>query len=184
MKDMNEAKALTATLALSLASVLALAGCNGGHGGTAITTTTDTGVTAVEVWDVQGPNNLAIQGYDPVAYFPEGGGAPTQGDPSISHTTSAGVTYHFASDNNRQRFINNPDKYTPANGGWCAYCITDDVVYTANPKSFLIRENQLLLFYTDDSLDTRQRWLDEKDDAAHVAKANQGWDRLNNKDGS
>ena len=44
-------------------------------------------------WNL-GKDRLAIQGYDPVAYFPEGGGVAVNGDPNIA-TEYRGVAYRL-----------------------------------------------------------------------------------------
>jgi hypothetical protein len=41
--------------------------------------------------------SVGLAGYDPVAYFPEGGGKPARGLISISHQYE-GVTYRFNSE--------------------------------------------------------------------------------------
>lgn len=67
-------------------------------------------------------NGIGLQGFDPVAVFPEGGSAVKKGlnEFSVIH---AGVTYLFASQNNLDLFNVNPEKYEPTYGGWCAYAM-------------------------------------------------------------
>lgn len=89
---------------------------------------------------------IAIQGYDPVAYFPEGGGTPAPGDPGIS-AQYGGATYLFANGENRARFVANPSRYEPAYGGWCAWAMANDVRYGIDPNRFLLQQDRLLLFY-------------------------------------
>jgi len=61
-------------------------------------------------------HGLAIEGYDPVAYFGAGGGEPTKGKKSIT-AEHDGATYRFANEDHRQRFASDPDRYAPAFGG-------------------------------------------------------------------
>ena len=62
-------------------------------------------------------NDLAIQGYDAVAYFTQG--KPVQG--SAEYTASyQDAIYHFSSADNRDRFRAYPEKYAPQYGGFCA----------------------------------------------------------------
>lgn len=107
---------------------------------------------------------LGAQGYDPVAYFPEGDpdgkGTPTKGDKKISHTYN-GVTYRFASTRNRELFRKDPLKYEPAYGGWCAYAIAKDTYTEPNPKRFTIQNGRLLLFYDGFFGDTYKDWFEE-----------------------
>jgi YHS domain-containing protein len=62
---------------------------------------------------------VAIEGYDPVSYFDR---HPSEGKPEVSYRYR-GVTYYFASDQNRKRFAASPESYEPAYGGWCAYAM-------------------------------------------------------------
>ena len=57
--------------------------------------------------------DVGLAGYDPVAYFPEGGGKPARGLINIAHQYE-GVTYRFSSQENLNRFKQNPAKYLPA----------------------------------------------------------------------
>ena len=64
-------------------------------------------------------NGVAINGTDPVAYFSMS--KPVQG--SADHALNwNGVTLHFASDENRQMFEGDPEKYAPQYGGQCSLC--------------------------------------------------------------
>ena len=65
-------------------------------------------------------NALAIDGFDPVSYFTANNA--TKGKPTIS-LVNDGITYRFASEQNRALFRTNPAKYEPQFGGWCAYAM-------------------------------------------------------------
>ena len=102
---------------------------------------------------------LALSGYDPVAYFPEGGGRPTKGSKKIT-ATRAGVTYRFKSSDHRDLFNANPAKYEPAYGGWCAFAMAMDSKTDVDPKNFLIQDGRLMVFYK--GLlggNTRKKWV-------------------------
>lgn len=117
---------------------------------------------------------LAIEGYDPVAYFEVGGGGPKKGKKSIT-ANHRGVTYRFANDKNKQAFLNAPERFEPAYGGWCAYAMAGGDKVEVNPKKFLIEDGRLYLFYTDFFTDTRKRW--KKEGADELApKADDNWD--------
>lgn len=66
--------------------------------------------------------DLGLKGYDPVAVFPEGGGQALKGNANIS-LEYAGVVYLFATEAHREMFMQDPDKYEPSYGGWCAYAM-------------------------------------------------------------
>jgi len=113
-------------------------------------------VRNIDEWDL-GRRNLAIDGYDPVAYFPEGGGDAEKGDKDIT-LTHKGVVYRFASRANLERFKDNPAKYEPAYGGWCAWAMARGSQTGANPKSFIVKDGRLYLFYDGLWGDTRKDW--------------------------
>jgi YHS domain-containing protein len=62
-------------------------------------------------------NGLALQGFDPIAYFTDN--KPVKGNPSISFTHE-GATYYFASEEHKNLFKATPEKYEPSFGGFCA----------------------------------------------------------------
>ncbi len=108
---------------------------------------------------------LALDGHDPVAYFADGGGRAVPGDKRITRTFK-GATYRFASEAHAQAFMADPARYEPAFGGWCAWAMAESGErVSVDPRSFLIREGRLLLFYDGLFADTRARWT-EKESAA------------------
>lgn len=89
--------------------------------------------------------NVAIKGYDPVAYFVEG--RARKGSPDVAYSW-LGAEWHFTSRENRTLFETNPISYAPQYGGYCA----DGVAYgalTANidPEAFAIVDGKLYLNY-------------------------------------
>src|SRR4051794_12010407 len=65
-------------------------------------------------------NKLAIQGYDPVAYFKQNNAV--EGSKEYA-TYYQGATYYFSSAANKEEFKKNPAQYEPQYGGWCAYAM-------------------------------------------------------------
>jgi YHS domain-containing protein len=116
---------------------------------------------------------VAIDGYDPVAYFPEGGGAPAKGDKKFAFE-HRGVIYHFASQANLDRFKAAPDTYEPAYGGWCAYAMAHEGYTEVNPKTFAIENGRLLLFYNGLLGNTLKNW-NKEGPAALTPKADAYW---------
>lgn len=86
-----------------------------------------------------------LKGYDPVSYFPEGGGVPQKGDMAYQ-TDHLGVTYRFASEARAQIFKSNPEKYEPTYGGWCAYAMARDSRVDIDPLQFTINGNRAHFF--------------------------------------
>lgn len=89
--------------------------------------------------------DVAIKGYDPVAYFTQK--RAVRGEDSISHIWF-GATWQFSNEEHKKMFSENPVKFAPQYGGLCA----DGVAYgelTANidPEAWRIIEGKLYLNY-------------------------------------
>ena len=116
---------------------------------------------------------VALGGFDPVAYFPEGGGKAAKGfvKRDFKHN---GVTYRFTSDANLDRFKANPEKYIPAFNGWCAWAMSElNAKVDIEPTTYEIYKGKLYVFYDHADLNTREMWL--KSPGAMVARANTNW---------
>lgn len=88
---------------------------------------------------------IGLKGYDPVSYFPEGGGNPLPGDSDIS-LNFEGVIYLFSNTTNRDQFMENPGRYEPTYGGWCAYAMASGSTVDIQPMIFTINGNRLHFF--------------------------------------
>ncbi|MFG0274550.1 MAG: YHS domain-containing (seleno)protein [Phycisphaerales bacterium] len=164
---------LITLLAPVLAAALLLASVPGAQGGARIQDdASQESVRSTDEYNLP-RSGVALKGYDPVAYFPEGGGAPRKGDKSIS-LVHRGVTYRFATEANRERFRADPATYEPAYGGWCAWAMADGDRADIDPKSFLIQDGRLLVFYDGFFGDTRAKWL-RADRADLAKKADAAW---------
>jgi YHS domain-containing protein len=118
--------------------------------------------------------SLAIQGYDPVAYFKQGEAAKGKKEFSLQHE---GVTYLFSSADNREAFKNNPPAYEPQYGGWCAYAMgAKGEKVGIDPETFKIVNNKLYLFYNRYFNNTLKSW--NKDESNLKTKADQHWAKL------
>ena len=126
----------------------------------------------IKEWDLN-KRDLAIDGYDPVAYFAEGGGKAKKGKKSIEHRYK-GVVYRFSSTRNRDLFRKAPDRYEPAYGGWCAWAMSQGGKTEINPKSFIVKDDKLFLFYDGLFGDTRKDWK-KGNHASLVTKADGNW---------
>lgn len=116
-------------------------------------------------------SHLAIDGYDPVAYFTDH--KAVEGKSSLS-TIYDGITYYFSSEQHRALFKANPSAYEPQYGGWCAYAMgsTGEKV-EIDPETFKIIDNKLYLFYNKFFNNTLKSW--NKDEAALRKKADANW---------
>jgi hypothetical protein len=121
-------------------------------------------------------DGIAIGSYDPVSYFPEGGGRPRRGDPAIT-VVRQGRTYRFASEANKEVFERDPERFEPQFGGWCAYAVANGYKFEVDPESFRLQNGRLLLFYDGIFGDARAAF--EKEGAqANLAKADASWPSL------
>ena len=75
------------------------------------------GGTSVMVLD----DGFAIAGFDPVAYFTEGG--PVPGTPEWTYEWRDAV-WLFSTEHHRDLFASDPEAYAPQYGGWCAYGVS------------------------------------------------------------
>ena len=86
---------------------------------------------------------VAMQGYDPVAYFTVG--APTKGQAAHSYDWD-GERYLFSTADNRERFAKQPARYAPQFPGHCAAALTRGEVVTPDPRNWIIIDGKLYLF--------------------------------------
>lgn len=113
---------------------------------------------------------VAVGGYDPVAYFRDGG--PVLGDPAIS-AKWRGATWHFSSAANRDAFESEPEKYAPAFGGYCAWAVAQGKLAKGDPRNWDIVQGRLYLNYNEK---VQADW--RKDIPGFIAKANEEWPAL------
>jgi hypothetical protein len=87
---------------------------------------------------------LAIDGFDPVAYFT--GKGPTQGRGEFEYRL-AGVTWRFHSEGNRAAFVDHPEVYAPQFGGYDPVAIGRGVSVPGHPLTWVVVGERLYLFY-------------------------------------
>lgn len=120
-------------------------------------------------------DKVAIEGYDPVAYFSD---KAVEGHKKFA-AEYKGVTYYFSSENNKNTFLENPSKYEPQYGGWCAYAMGENGEKVGiNPKTYKIIDGKLYLFYNAYFTNTLKSW--NKDEDKLKPKADEYWNELLN----
>lgn len=120
-------------------------------------------------------SSLAIEGYDPVAYFTQNKAVKGNKDYSVVHD---GITYYFFSDENKRAFIAKPAAYEPQYGGWCAYAMGHSgEKVEVDPETFKVAGGKLYLFYNKYFNNTLKSW--NKDEAALKTKADNNWTKIN-----
>jgi YHS domain-containing protein len=119
---------------------------------------------------------VAIQGYDPVAYFTQK--KAVKGKAALA-TSFEGVTYYFSSQTNKDAFVKNPTSYEPQYGGWCAYAMGANAEKVEiNPETFKIVDGKLNLFYNAYFNNTLKSW--NKDEVNLKKKADSNWKKIIN----
>lgn len=117
---------------------------------------------------------LAIQGYDPVAYFTAGKAIKGSKGLAVAHE---GATYYFSTQANKETFTKNPSKYEPQYGGWCAYAMgKEGSKVEIDPETFKIIDNKLYLYYNKYFNNTLKSW--DKDEANLKAHADANWQKI------
>jgi hypothetical protein len=87
---------------------------------------------------------LAIDGFDPVAYFTDA--RPRQGREQYEYR-QAGVMWRFDNEGNRAAFVDHPDVYAPQFGGYDPIAIGRGVSVPGNPLTWAVVAERLYLFY-------------------------------------
>ena len=116
---------------------------------------------------------LAIDGYDPVAYFTEG--KPVRGTSEFSFEFG-GARYRFASAANRDLFAKDPAKYAPQYGAFCAYAVSRGYTADTDPLAWKIVDGRLYLNY---NASAQKKW--EEDLAVNIKKGDANWPALSRK---
>ncbi|HAV63572.1 MAG TPA: hypothetical protein DCY13_14545 [Verrucomicrobiales bacterium] len=121
-------------------------------------------------------DGVAIEGYDPVAYFTDG--KPVKGDPrqKASHDNAV---YYFASAANKATFEAAPERYAPAYGGYCGYAASINRLSPISPDWWQIEDGKLILQHNKKAFDLFNRELKD-----NVVKADGNWPGLVEKNGS
>ena len=115
-------------------------------------------------------DDLAVQGYDPVAYFTEG--KPVKGAKEFS-TEYMGATFRFASAANRDKFVAKPEAYAPQYGGYCAWAVSQGYTAKGDAKNWKIVDGKLYLNY---NTSIQKKW--EASIPEFVSAANTNWPGL------
>ncbi len=100
--------------------------------------------TALERIVVDWHTGLAIDGYDPVAFYTDGKPIPGSPDYELRY---GGVVWRFCNIGNRAAFAARPDVYMPQFGGYDPIGIVHGVAVAGNPTVWLIIGERLFLFY-------------------------------------
>ena len=127
------------------------------------------GENAGPVYTQSKGDTLAVRGFDVVSYF-TGDGVPVEGTEEFT-VRYEGFDYRFASEDNAKAFIEEPGKYAPAYGGYCAWAIgANNALAEGDPEVYEIVDGKLYLNF---NKDVQGRW--EKDIPGFIAKGDENY---------
>jgi YHS domain-containing protein len=115
-------------------------------------------------------SNLALSGYDAVAYFDQG--RPVMGLAQFE-TEWKGAKFRFASAAHLARFKANPVAYAPQYGGYCAWAVSQGHRAKGDPKVWKLVGGKLYLNY---DAAVQQRWT--QDIPGNISRADSNWPRV------
>ena len=114
----------------------------------------------------QGPE-LAIKGYDTVAYFKFG--RAVKGSESYTFRWRD-KTWQFSSGEHRDLFAADPLQYAPQYDGYCAWALTESRLAITDPEVWKIVDGKL---YLNCSQAAYEKW--SRDISGHIRKADVIW---------
>jgi YHS domain-containing protein len=115
-------------------------------------------------------SDLAIRGYDPVAYFKVDQAVKGRSDYEYEWQ---GATWRFSSQENLDAFKAMPEKYAPQYGGYCAWAVANNKTASVDPTQYAVVDGKLYLNY---NKKIQERWL--KDIEGFIASADKNWPSL------
>jgi len=114
--------------------------------------------------------HVAIQGYDPVAYFNQS--KPVPGNAQFSHEWN-GATWQFANAENLAAFRAEPERYAPQFGGYCAFAVANGYTARTDPAAWHIEDGKLYLNF---DAATQEKWLADRTKLIPAGHSN--WPRV------
>ncbi|MFO0690604.1 MAG: YHS domain-containing (seleno)protein [Myxococcota bacterium] len=115
-------------------------------------------------------SDLALDGYDPVAYFTDGRPVPGRAEFELAWR---GATWRFASAEHRALFEADPERYAPRYGGYCAWAMAQGREASGDPRFWKIVGGRLYLNY---DASVQKKW--EADIPGFIERADANWPRL------
>lgn len=114
--------------------------------------------------------NLALDGYDPVAYFSDG--RAVKGSKKFT-TKWNGANWRFSNQEHLDAFVAEPERFAPQYGGYCAWAVSQGDTADVDPEIFKIVDDKLYLNYNEE---IQTRW--EQDIPGFIAKADEQWPKI------
>ena len=121
-------------------------------------------------------NGIILDQYDAVAFFTDN--KPVKGMETFQYKYQDAI-YYFASQEHLNLFKNDPEKYKPQFGGWCAYAVSLGRVAPINVNTFSIVDNRLVIQHNERAV---KGW--NKDVPGNLSKADKYWPKVSTKHGA
>lgn len=115
----------------------------------------------------------ALRGFDAVAYFAVENAVQGRREYELVWN---GAKWLFSSEENLQKFKQNPEAYAPQFGGYCSYAVSRGYTADGDPNAWKIVDGKLYLNY---NLEVREIW--EKDQQQNIKKGEEHWDGFKTK---
>lgn len=110
-------------------------------------------------------NNIAIDGYDAVAYHLQSDAVQGKKEFSLEWK---GAIWYFENSDHKALFKEDPLKYAPHYGGHCANGLSDSHKVYGNPEIWLVQEGELFFFF---SRRGRRAWIADTENKRQEADA-------------
>lgn len=102
-------------------------------------------------------DNIAVRGFDTVAYFTEG--LAEQGNPQFAYDWN-GAKWYFKSAENLEKFKSDPESFAPQFGGYCAWAVSRGYTADGDPNEWKIVNGKLYLNY---DRQVKEKWEAEQE---------------------
>lgn len=114
---------------------------------------------------------VAINGYDPVAFFSDS--KSEMGKKEFLYKWN-GAEWYFTSKNHMEMFKENPDKYAPQYGGFCAFGLSKNKLMSSDPNAWQIVDGKLYLCTNNK---VHKMW--KEDIKENIKKSDKNWSKRN-----
>ncbi|MEM7155665.1 MAG: YHS domain-containing (seleno)protein [Myxococcota bacterium] len=113
-----------------------------------------------------------LRGFDPLAYHTDGQALLGRAE----HTFEwKGAKWQFSSEENMKKFSAEPERYSPANGGWCTFGVVLGKKFDGDPSVWLIDDDSLYVFLNEE---VKAKFLE--DQAGNMTKVKTNWPTIEN----
>ncbi|WP_166383708.1 MULTISPECIES: YHS domain-containing (seleno)protein [unclassified Polaribacter] len=128
--------------------------------------------------DYNTKKGFVAEGYDVVSYFVDK--KPVEGKKKFVAAYD-GAKFQFSSEEHLKMFTENPEKYVPQYGGYCAYAVAEkNTKMYIDAEAYEIRDGKLYLFYSSFFGNKLEDWKEGNTKKLQI-KADKNWQGLKHK---